>query len=114
VELVGDEEEGCGGGEVPAVVGVGDEDECAMPDCKEELPSSDSKSREGLGYRYGEVKTYLEHDEFVKVDARPIVTEDDEEENDQTPDVVSLSPCFEESAFLRHAVPHRHISLRLW
>jgi hypothetical protein len=39
VELVGDEEEGCGGGEVPAVVGVGDEDECAVPDCKEELPT---------------------------------------------------------------------------
>jgi hypothetical protein len=37
VEKVGYEEEGGGTGEVPAVAGVGEKDECAMPDGEYQL-----------------------------------------------------------------------------
>lgn len=85
MQEVGDEEQGGGGGEVPAVVGVVDEDEGAVPEGEHEF----------------------EEDEFVQPDSRAVVAEDDEDEDDQAADVVALRPGFEEAAFGGEAVAGR-------
>lgn len=77
MQEVGGEEEGRGGGEVPAVEGVWDEDEGAVPEGEHEF----------------------EEDEFVEPDSRAVVAEDDEDEDDQAAHVVALRPGFEEAAF---------------
>lgn len=41
---------------------------------------------------------YFEKDELVEENSRAIVTEDDQDEDDQAPNVVALSPCFFKAA----------------